>query len=99
MGKEKQQVDAIPLCPTRANSFRAGPGWRRKRLPSNQKPPCRTPTRHIGAGLHHQPRGLVVDAAIRFDLAIEAAFLDGLADLTDFAKRFGDEILAAGRPD
>ena len=35
---------------------------------------------HVGASLHRQPRGLVVDAAVHFDLAIEAAFLDGLAD-------------------
>jgi len=50
---------------------------------------------HVGPSLHHQARGLVVDAAIHFDLAIEAALLDAVADLTNFAERFGDEILAA----
>ena len=60
---------------------------------------CRACHQHVGPSLHHQPRRLVVDPAVHFDFAIEPAFLDRVADLADFAERFGNEILACRIPD
>src|SRR5260370_14551399 len=49
----------------------------------------------IGSGFDYQRSGCLVDTAIDFDIAVEAAFGNHLAQADDFGQRFGDELLAA----
>src|SRR5712692_4127785 len=49
----------------------------------------------IGSGFDYQRSGRLVNAAIDFDIAVQAAFGNHLAQAGDFGQRFGDELLAA----
>src|SRR5260370_22818682 len=49
----------------------------------------------IGSGFDYQRSSCLVDATIDFDIAVEAAFGNHLAQADDFGQRFGDELLAA----